>query len=202
MNKPIILTNHHDMKTQIRRPMVKQLLSIVLVLGLAHLASCSDDPEATNEEEVVTTVIVTLTPTEGDAIVMTWDDVNLDAIVDESEITTSDNLLASTSYTADIQLLNKSADPDIDITEEVQEEAEDHIFCFTVTGVNIAISNLNKDSNELPLGITSTWTATTQSSGTVNITLRHQPGVKTGDCPGAGDTDASITFPVIVGNPL
>lgn len=168
------------------------------------IASCSDDPEPTNEEELITTVTVTLTPPvedEGNVVTLSWDDANLDAIVDESEIEATGPLMINTTYSAVISLLNKSTDPDIDITEEVEEEAEDHIFCFTVTGVSIAVTNLDEDKNGLPVGITSTWTTTTASTGTVTITLRHQPGVKTGDCPGAGDTDASITFNVEVQTP-
>lgn len=181
---------------------LNRLAALLIVLSVVVFAGCSDDPESTNEEEVVTTVNVVLTPAEGDAVTLSWDDANLDAIVDETEITATGSLLTGESYSAVIQLLNKSADPDTDVTEEVEEEAEDHIFCFTVTDVNIAISNLNEDSNGLPLGITSTWTTTTPGSGTVTVVLRHQPGVKTGDCPGAGDTDVSITFPVTVNGPV
>lgn len=191
------------MKKEILSHTLRRLFSVSMVFAICLFASCSDDPEATNEEEVITTVIVTLQPTEGETVTLTWDDINLDAVVDESEIVVSDNLVPSTSYAATIKLLNKSGNSEVNITDEVQKEAEDHIFCFTVTTVGIAITNLSKDSNELPVGITSTWTTSASSaSGTVTITLRHQPGVKTGDCPGAGDTDASITFPISVGIPV
>lgn len=191
------------MKKEILSHTLRRLFSVSMFFAICLFASCSDDPEATNEEEVITTVIVTLQPTEGETVTLTWDDTNLDAVVDESEIVVSNSLISSTAYAATIQLLNKSADPVTDITEEVKDEDEDHIFCFTVTTVGIAITNLSKDSNELPVGITSTWTTSASSaSGTVTITLRHQPGVKTGDCPGAGDTDASITFPISVGIPV
>jgi hypothetical protein len=169
---------------------------------LSIMAGCSDDPEATHEKEVITTVIVTLTPAEGDAVVtLGWDDVNLDAVADASEVMTSGSLLADETYGASIQILNKSADPQIDITEEIEQEAGEHIFCFTVTGVNISITNRDEDKNGLPVGLTSTWSTASSGTGTVNITLRHQAGVKTGDCPGAGDTDADITFAVSVAPP-
>ena len=182
---------------------INRVVLFLFVSSTCFAMSCSDDPEATNEEEVITTVLVTLQPTEGETVTLTWDDINLDAVVDESEIVVSDNLVPGTSYAATIQLLNKSGNSEVNITDEVQKEAEDHIFCFTVTTAGISITNLNKDKNELPLGITSVWTTTSATTaGTVTITLRHQPGVKTGDCPGAGDTDASITFPVNVGVPV
>jgi hypothetical protein len=180
---------------------MKNFIALSIGLLATMLAGCSDDPESTNEEEVITTVIVTLTPTTGTAITLSWDDTNLDAIVDDTEITVSDGLKINTSYTAGIQLLNKSAEPDVDITEEVEEESKDHLFCFTITGAALTIGYDDEDRNGLPIGLSSTWTTTTTSTGTVNITLRHQPGVKTGDCPGAGDTDASITFNIEVLNP-
>ena len=178
-------------------------LFLFLVASLL-MASCSDDPQSTNEEEVITTVIVTLDPVEvedeaeGEVVTLSWDDTNLDAIVDDAEVIVSGPLVEDETYDASIQMLNRSVDSEVDITKEIAKEAEDHIFCFTVSGVKIAVTNRSEDKNGLPVGITSTWTTTTLSSGTVNITLRHQPGLKTGDCPGAGDTDASITFTVSV----
>jgi hypothetical protein len=180
-----------------------------LILSLSFLAAflfagCNDDPQATNEKEVITTFIVTLipavnpTPEVGDTIRLSWDDVNLDAIVDANELITNRPLRLGEAYKASIKILNKSVDPEIDISEEVKEEDEEHILCFTVTNVGITITNLDEDKNGLPVGLTSTWTAAAVGTGTVNITLRHQPGVKTGDCPGAGETDATITFPVQV----
>ncbi len=178
---------------------------ILLSIGLLTtvFAGCSDDPEATNEEEVITTITVTLTPVgDGTPITLGWDDANLDAIVDDAEITVSGGLKMNTSYTANIQMANKSATPEIDIDEEIDEEAEDHLFCFKVTGIALTITAEDEDRNGLPVGLNSTWTTTTAGTGTVNIVLRHQPNVKTGDCPGSGDTDASITFDVEVQNPI
>ena len=187
------------MKNQTLVRTLSRFTLALFVISASQMMGCSDDPESTNEEEVITTFIVTLTPDEGDAIVtLSWDDVNLDAIVDASEVITSGPLLVDQTYDASIKILNKSGAEEIDISEEVGEEAEDHIFCFTITNLEISITNLDEDRNGLPVGLTSTWNTTSVSSGTVNITLRHQPGVKTGDCPGAGDTDVNITFAVRV----
>lgn len=184
----------------VKRPTqsLNKILLLLFIVLFSLITACSDDPQSTNEEEVITTIIVILTPEEGDVVTLSWDDANLDAIVDASEITVSSNLVNDETYEASIQILNKSTGPDIDITEEVAEESEDHIFCFTVTDVEIAVTNRDEDSHGLPLGITSTWTTSDASTGTINITLRHQPGVKTGDCPGVGDTDVNITFDVTV----
>jgi hypothetical protein len=175
------------------------LLSLLVLVCVVLLPGCSDDPESTNEEESITTVVVTLTRAGGAPIVLTWDDANLDAIVDDTEITTSGSLLSNKTYNANIQLENKTAGTPID--EEVRDEADDHLFCFTATNVNIGFEYADEDSHGRPLGLVSTWTTTSASEGTVTIVLRHQPGVKTGDCPGAGETDVSITFNVEIENP-
>lgn len=186
------------MKTKIN--LFYQYLSRIFLCAFAVVAillvGCQDDPEPTNEEEVITTFIVTLTPSAGPVVTLSWDDIDLDGVIDLAELISSGSLAESTTYSASLQLWNKSADPDIDITEEITEEANDHIFCFTVSGVNIVVTERNLDSNGLPVGLTSTWTTTTSGTGTVNIKLRHQPGIKTGECPGPGDSDADITFTV------
>lgn len=196
------------MKNQTLIRTMNKFFLAFFVMSVSLIAGCSDDPESTNEEEVITTITISLAPMNnpepevGDTIRLSWDDANLDAIVDASEVSTTGPLHVDSAYSASIQILNKSADPDIDITLEIEEEAEEHIFCFTVATVGVSIETQDEDKNGLPLGLTSTWTTTsTASSGTVTITLRHQPGVKTGDCPGAGDTDVNITFPVSVAFP-
>lgn len=181
---------------------IRYSVASLLILVASLFVSCSDDPESTNEEEVITTFTVTLDETGGDdQVTFSWDDINLDGIVDASEMVTSGPLVLDKVYEASIQILNKSANGEPDITDEIREEKEEHIFCFEVTNVGITISNLDEDKYGMPLGLTSTWTAAVVGSGSVNITLRHQPGVKTGDCPGAGDTDADITFSVSVVEP-
>jgi len=52
----------------------------------------------------------------------------------------------------------------------------------------------------LPLGITSTWTAAAVAgTGTMNVTLKHKPGVKAaGDPVSKGETDISIDFKLSV----
>lgn len=177
-------------------------LSVISITG--PLSGCSDDPESINEEEVITKITVTLTPAGSTPVILSWDDINLNSIVDTGEITSTGALLANKAYAATIELLNESADPDI--SGEVEEEAEDHIFCFEATDADITFSAFDTDSNGQRLGLTSTWTTGDAGEGTVNIKLRHQPGFKTGDCPLPGDpapgeTDIDLTFDIEIVNP-
>jgi hypothetical protein len=108
-------------------------------------------------------------------------------------------LSASTTYTAEITLLNESVTPAENITEEVEEEADEHLFCFTVGGgANIDYSYADEDDNGLDVGLTTNWETGAASTGTITIVLRHQPGTKTGACPGLGETDIEVTFNVAI----
>jgi hypothetical protein len=86
--------------------------------------------------------------------------------------------------------------PADNITNEILAEANDHEFFFQATDALVSVSNLSKDGKGLPLGVTSTWTAAaTAGTGTVNITLKHKPGIKAaGDSFAIGDTDISLDF--------
>ena len=194
------------MKTQFMYPTLMKFRILTFLLATVLLSGCSDDPKPTNEEELITTMQVTLVP-QGDGTTVTLEffdedgDGSIEPIYSYSpSVGTGENvaaqLLANTAYTASITLLNETLNPAEDITLEIEEEAEDHIFCFVVTGANLTVTNQNLDANNFPVGLTSTWTTAATSNGTINLKLRHQPGTKNGDCPGTGDTDIDVTFKV------
>jgi len=103
-------------------------------------------------------------------------------------------------YDCTLQLLNESENPADDITLEVFAEGIDHQIYLTPTNALAVVSNYSLDSKGLPLGITSTWTAAAAAgTGTMNVTLKHKPGVKAaGDLVSKGDTDISIDFKLSV----
>jgi len=186
----------------------KSISTLIILVATLLLFGCGDDPKPTNEEELITTLQVVLTPTGGGTNVTLefFDEDGDGAFVPEYSYTPSTGsgaslaavLEANKTYTAAITLLNESENPAENITLEIEEEAADHIFCFTIAGANLSVSNRNLDENDLPVGLTSTWTAGAANTGTINIKLRHQPGTKNGDCPGTGDTDIDVTFNVAI----
>ena len=158
--------------------------------------SCDKEPGPEEEEEVITTLTVTLVPQgAGDPVTLKFYDQDGIGAIEPTQ-TTSGPLAAHTVYEAALALFNESETPPANIIEEIEEEKGDHIFCYTPQHVNITIDDFNKDSNNMNVGITSRWTTGEASSGTVQIALRHQPGTKTGDCPGSGSTDIDVTFQV------
>lgn len=167
------------------------------------LSSCSDDnPTPTNEEEVITTLVVDLTPAGGSgasAVQLKFYDADGDGST--APVITTDKLKAGVTYTAAITVLNETENPVGNVTEEIEEEKNAHLFCFTAAGTDVTISYLDKDDNNLPIGLSSSWVAgAAGSAGTVRVVLRHQPDVKNGECPGPGESDMDVTFPVQVIN--
>jgi hypothetical protein len=83
----------------------------------------------------------------------------------------------------------------------IEEKMDDHIICFEVTNdilVNPVPYARDKDSNELRTGLYTEWTTSgiAGKTGTLKMTLRHQPGVKTGECPGEGAVDLEAVLKI------
>jgi hypothetical protein len=103
----------------------------------------------------------------------------------------------NTTYTVDILLLDESKSAVDTISNEVEEEKDDHIFFFKATNVNISTAYLDKDSKNLPVGLSTKWKVGGLSKGTIQVKLKHQPSIKDGtDKP--GDTDIEVSFGVRV----
>jgi len=178
--------------------------SLLLALFTIGISSCKKDEEkpstptpTVNEEELITTFTITFTDAAGihQAVEATFRDTDGEG---GNPPTTFDNIVlqSNTTYNASISLLNESVTPAEDITSEIEEEGDEHIFCFEQTNVNITITRTDSDGT-YGIGLTSDWTTSDASNGTVLISLKHQPGVKNGTCE-PGETDIELLFNVEV----
>lgn len=173
----------------------------VLMAGLVLLSACNDDdPVLENQEELITTVRLTFTPAGGGApVTATWQDLDGDG--GNPPTVGPVTLAGNTTYTLAVALSDDSRTPSVNITEEVEEEAEEHQLFFrtTITGMTIAYND--KDADNRPLGLVNTVTTPTAGSGTLTVILRHEPnktatGVANGDPANAGgETDIETTPP-------
>jgi len=174
---------------------LKNLLFLLLLGALTVFQACdNDDPEPENEEELITTVTLTLVPESGGSnVVMSFRDLDGDG--GDDPVIVGGVLQAGVTYEGSIELLNETETPPEDITEEVEEEDDEHLFCYTASSVDVSITRTDTDGT-YEVGLETEWTAgSAAASGTVNVTLKHQPGIKDGTCA-PGDTDISIDFPV------
>lgn len=183
-----------------------KLLAILLTTTL-FLTSCSSDDDGLQpvvEEEVITTLKVTLVGG-GETIMLEYRDLDPDGPTPPT-ITVSSPLMANTNYVASMTLLNELENPAEDMTEEIEEEADEHQFFYLVgTGLDITnLTYLDFDGNGKPLGLSFSFDTGAASQGDFTIVLRHEPnkdaaGVSEGDITNAGgDTDISATFPLVI----
>lgn len=182
---------------------MNKFLIFLFSIGLLTLISCSKDDHE-NEEELITTVIYTLTPASGNNVVMTFRDTDGDG-GKAPVITTTGNLKVNESYTGTIAVLNESVSPADNISQEILDEALEHQFFFEVTGSlagKLSITYDDKDSKNNPLGLKTKAIATQAGTGKLKVTLRHEPnktasGVSSGNIANAGgETDVEVTFDV------
>jgi hypothetical protein len=175
----------------------------LLAISAALFSSCSndDDPDPVNEEEVITTMTITLVPQgAGETITLQSRDLDGDG-PNPPEITVSGNLASNTDYNGSIELLNETETPPEDITEEVEEEAEEHQFFFTI-GASLSASTTyaNFDGDGNPLGTQFVLEAGDASVGNFIVTLRHE-GKKPNDgtlADAGGETDIAQSFPLTI----
>ena len=171
------------------------------LLTLAMLG-CSDDdttPEIINEDELITTVILTLTPDSGDQVVLTTIDLDGDG-PDEPVTTVSGSFSENTEYQGAVRFLNENETPAEEITDEVLEEADEHQVFYTISdGLNITTTYVDFDDNDNPLGVQITLSTGAASEGSLTVTLRHEP-VKPNDGleSAGGETDISTSFDVSI----
>lgn len=187
---------------------MKSLNVLVALSLLLVLASCSDDddnlPAPINEEEVITTVTVTLTD-EATNDVKTLQYRDLDGDGPTPPVITADNLSANASYLGSIEFLNELESPAEDITVEVVEEDDEHqVFFVPANALNVSTEYLDFDANNNPLGVQFRLTTTDVSTGNFSIILVHDgdkfaAGVADGDITNAGgETDIEANFTLVI----
>ena len=174
-------------------------VSVFLVsFALVTFSGCDkDDPKPVNDQEVITTLQITLVPDGGGSpVTLKFFDADGEQGSTAPVITVSGPLSASTLYPGIIELKNETTNPVGNIAEEVAEEGHDHLFCFEAASDLVTVAYEDEDSNGLPLGLITSWQVGAAGTTTVTVSLRHQAGTKTGECPGSGETDVQVTFNV------
>lgn len=198
-------------QTEIKNTTMKKI-NLLLALGvfsMLFITSCEkdepEDPIIPNEEEVITTLNFTLTPDGGGTpVVLSFQDLDGDG--GNAPTISEGTLDNNTIYNGSLELLNELEDPAEDITLEVAEEELEHQFFYEtlfpteLSDVNIAYNDLDEEGN--PIGLSTVLTTGEMGSGTITVTLRHEPnkdaeGVSSGDIANAGgETDIEVTFNV------
>jgi hypothetical protein len=186
--------------------MKKNKLLILTLLSFAILPACKKDtdlpklPAPINEPEVITSLTLTFTDSANTSNVITAKFIDNDGDGgNQPTIFDTIKLKANTTYYAKLELYNDILKEEI--TPEIVEEANDHLFVFKPNAVNLSIAITDFDTNTPPLaiGLKSTWRAGNIGNGSVQVILKHQPGIKNGtETP--GDTDVDLNFQTKITN--
>ncbi len=188
----------------------RKFLSMMAV-GALLFASCSDDDDNTplpvNEEEVITTMTVTLTAGSNVVRLTSFDEDGADG-PKAPEVTVAGNLAANTTYTGTVLLENETESPKENVNEEIEAEADEHQFFYEVAaGLNATISytDTERDYKETgsttnPVGIAFQLVTGEASTGNLTVTLRHMPKKpNNGSLSDAGgDTDIAQAFALTI----
>jgi hypothetical protein len=177
-----------------------------LAIAAVIITSCNNDDDPVNEEEVITTITTTLT-NGATTITLTSRDLDLDG-PNPPVISVSGPLMANTTYTGKVTLLDETKTPVDNITAEIEssvQEKLDHQFFFSlIDGLTGIFTYTDQDSNGNPIGINFTYTTGNVGSGKLNVKLRHEPnksatGVAGGNITNAGGaTDVDVSYPIVV----
>jgi hypothetical protein len=194
-----------------------KFLSILCIGGIL-LTSCSNDddnPIPVNEEELITTMKVSLVNGTDTITLIVKDEDGADGPA-KPEVTVSGDLSTNTTYNGTIELLNESETPTEVINEEIEKEADEHQFFYVAgSSLNMTTAYTDKESDYKkedgtpftstnPVGLKFTVTTTDIGTGTFTVTLRHEPnkggsGVTDGDITNAGgNTDITQAFNITV----
>lgn len=182
---------------------MKKIIFTLAVISLA-IASCRKDndkpntpPGDTDEHGFITTVqtIFKETGNDNDSLVFTFSDTDGPGGL-PPQVKDTIRLQSNTSYTLQIRLLDRSnPDKPEDLTSDFLKDAANHLMCMNPSEtLESKLQIILTDSDgKLPIGLQSTWQAGETAQGKVKFVLKHQPGIKNGNCD-LGATDVEIEF--------
>lgn len=181
---------------------MKTIKLLSLLFAFIFVTSCDkddDNPDVINEEETITTITVTLTDPSSNVITLQSQDLDGDG-PNDPVVTVSGNLAGNTTYSGAVEFLNETESPAEDITEEVEEEADEHQVIYTTSGSIQSVATTDTDGNGDALGLAFNLTTNTAGDARITVTLRHEPTKPNdGTLSGAGgETDATATFSVLI----
>ena len=160
-------------------------------------------PDVVNEEELITTLIYTLTST-SDTVICKFKDADGDG-GNAPVITVSKALSPNILYKGSLELLDESGPTPENINTEIEEEDEAHQFFFkNENPLNITTTYDDLDGNQKPIGLKTNVQTGNASTGKLKITLRHEPNknganVAQGDITNAGgETDIEVEFDLTI----
>jgi hypothetical protein len=197
----------HLLNFQIEAAMYsKRIAGLVMVIGMSGIFfQCNKGADVTpdDENELITTVQLSFTES-GTTVprTFTYRDIDGDG-GNPPSVFDKIVLKPNTTYNLAVSVLDESKNPAEKITEEILEQADEHLFVFTASPSSLLTYTYgDKDARNLPIGLSGTARTGNAGSGKLKVQLRHQPPVggkivKDGT-PGPGSDDVNLDFDLTV----
>lgn len=183
---------------------MKKYLPILFAALLFTSCKKDEEIEPTDDNELITRVELKFTDVAANtSLTYTFQDKDGDPKTAPEKF---DKIVLNkgVTYTVSVGVYDDTKSPVADITEEIAEESDVHLFVYKTTPAALLTTTiLDKDKNGLPIGLSaSVLTQSTAGTGKLNLLLKHQPElngvkVKTGQEAG-GSTDIDLLFDVEV----
>jgi hypothetical protein len=174
------------------------IFNLIIAISCITILLTSCDPTAPpnpNEGEVITSLKISAI--NGDTLTFAYSDPDGNG----GNPPTIDTIFLAPSfvYYVSLELLDETKNPVDTLTNEILDEGDEHQFFFTTTlTLNLVSNYADADINSDPIGLTNNWTTGAASTGSLIVTLKHQPdGTKDGNIT-TGDTDVEVAFPVVI----
>jgi len=186
--------------------MKKSAIAIISASFILLWSACKKeekivDPPAPDNEVITTVRLIAVNAADAtDVDTAQWRDLTPnDGNPDLSQANLK--LKAGAVYNMSLTFLDETKNPAEDITEEIHERSIYHLICYEPSsGLGITVQRTDYDDNtpKLELGLQAKATTTSAASGTLQVSLHHQPSGKNGTDCAIGSTDAEVTFNVTV----
>ena len=171
----------------------------VLGISLFTATGCNKDDGSNpdNEEELITTMVLTFSDGSGVSNSFVFED--LDGVGGSAPTIQPIILATSATYSLTVAFFDKSqAGQTRDITAEVAAESAAHLICFETLGNAPMPVIQDTDTNGKPLGLLSQVVTAAAGNGKLTVSLKHEPDKSSANPCAGGETDAEATFDVII----
>ncbi len=173
-----------------------------IFVALLALNACKSDEttKKVDEQELLTTVKLTYTNQANltDIVKATWKDV--DGAGGAAPIIDNVNLKANVTYNVILEVLDESKTPAENKTPEIFSKGAEHQFFYAVNPSSLlSVNYADKDTKNLPIGLTTLQKTSAAGDGKLKITLKHQPNLKSAiSTITTGETDIEVEFNISV----
>jgi hypothetical protein len=181
------------------------LVWLLAVSSLLLLNGCkkATDPQPADENELITTVTLRFTEQGTSSTqAFTFQDKDGDGGAAPTKFD-SVTLTANRSYSLTVEVLDESKTPVQNITDEIREQKDEHLFVFTANAATLLTYTYGDlDSRNFPIGLTGSVRTGGSGTGQLKVRLRHQPpingvAVKNGTAsPGSDDVNLDFALTV------